>query len=98
MHETDQDASRARYQEVRGTTDASLLAQESVMMAIDRQYHMRTQMANVLLAFQALSRKKRPWEQQRRIATIGLASARKLAGVLLIGRPPFSPRTREGTT
>ena len=67
-------------------------------MASDRRYHMRSQMTNVLLAFQALSRKKRPWEQQRRIATIGLASARKLAGVLLIGRPSFSPRTREGTT
>jgi hypothetical protein len=67
-------------------------------MASDRQYHMRTQMANVLLAFQALSRRNRPWEQQRRIATIGLASARKLAGVLLTGRLPFSPRPGEGTT
>jgi type VI protein secretion system component VasK len=98
MHEADQDVSRARCWEVRGTTDAGFLAQESVTMVSDRQYHMRSQFTSVLLALQALSRRKRPWEQQRRIATIGLASARKLAGVLLIGRPPFSPRTREGTT
>jgi len=83
---------------VRGTTDADYLTQESVTMGMDRQYHMRQHMANVLLAFQALSRRQLPWQQQRRIAMIGLSSARKLAGVLLIGRPPSSPSMREGTT
>jgi hypothetical protein len=67
-------------------------------MASDRQYHMRSQLTNVLLAFQALSRRNRPWEQQRRIAVIGLAAARKLAGVLVTGRLPLSPRTGGGTT
>jgi hypothetical protein len=67
-------------------------------MAIDRREQIREQLTNVYLAFQMLARTSRPWEQQRRIANIGLASARRLGALLIQGREPPSSRTRESAT
>jgi hypothetical protein len=53
-------------------------------MEVDRRTQIRGQLAAIQLALQLLVRRRRPWGQQRRIARIGLASARKLA-VLMVG-------------
>ena len=67
-------------------------------MSIDRREQIREQLTHVYLAFQMLARRSRPWDQQRRIANIGLESARKLATMLTQGREPPLPRTRESAT
>ena len=67
-------------------------------MSIDRRAQIREHLTPVYLAFQMLASRSRPWEQQRRIATIGLASARRLAALVMQGREPPSPRTRESAT
>jgi len=67
-------------------------------MSIDRREQIREQLTHVYLALQMLTRRRRPWEQQRRIASIGLASARRLTALLTQGREPPFPRTRESAT
>ena len=52
-------------------------------MATEPQHHVREQLNHVLLALQILARRQRPWQQQQRIAQIGLASARRLAASIL---------------
>ena len=52
-------------------------------MASDAPQEVRDRFEHVLLALEMLTRRPRRWEQQRRIAEIGLASARWLAGALL---------------
>jgi hypothetical protein len=67
-------------------------------MSIDRRELIREQLTHVYLAFQMLARRSRPWDQQRRIANIGLASARKLTSMLIQNGEPPPPRTRESAT
>jgi hypothetical protein len=67
-------------------------------MAIDRREKIREQLTHVYLAFQMLSRRSRPWDQQRRIASIGLVSARRLAAMLIQGGESSPPKTRESAT
>jgi hypothetical protein len=57
-------------------------------MEVDRTTQIQGQLAAVHLALQLLGRRRRPWGQQRRIARIGLASARKLAVLMVCGRGP----------
>ena len=79
-------------------TDASYAAPGVTGMAIDRREQFREQLTHVYLAFQMLARRSRPWDQQRRIANIGLASARKLASMLIPDGDSSPPRTRESAT
>jgi hypothetical protein len=57
-------------------------------MAVERERHMREQLAIACLALQALARRSRPWEQQRRIASLGMGSLRRLTALLLVGGEP----------
>jgi hypothetical protein len=52
-------------------------------VASDAPREVRERFEHVLLALEMLTQRARPWEQQRRIAEIGLASARWLAEALL---------------
>ena len=67
-------------------------------MAIERREKVREQLTHVYLAFQLLARRSRPWDQQRRIANIGIASARRLTAMLVPGGESSPPRTRESAT
>jgi len=67
-------------------------------MAIDRPERIREQLTHVYLALQMLARRSRPWSQQRRIAGIGFASARRLMAMLIEGGESPPPRTRESAT
>ena len=60
-------------------------------MTIDRREQVREHLTHVYLAFQILARRSRPWNQQRRIASIGLVSARMLAAMLIQGREADIP-------
>jgi hypothetical protein len=68
-------------------------------MAVDPQDRIRERLANVLLALQLLARRPRPWDQQQRLARIGIAEARRLASMVLGGEGSRGPRqTREDAT
>lgn len=67
-------------------------------MRSDPEVEARTHLTAVRLALELLYRRRRPWEQQRRIAQLGLMSARRLAEVLLRRRQRRSPGTSEGAT
>jgi hypothetical protein len=91
-------ARRAALWEEIGMTGATSPLRGMTRMAIDRREQIREQLTHVYLAFQMLARRGRPWDQQQRIANIGLAATRKLAAMLMQGREPPSPRTRESAT
>jgi len=67
-------------------------------MSIDRREQIREQLTHVYLALQMLARRSRSWDQQRRIASIGLVSARKLTSMLIQNGESSPPKTRESAT
>jgi hypothetical protein len=64
----------------------------------DTEAEARTHVTAVRLALELLYRRRRPWDQQRRIAQLGIMSARRLADVLLTRRGRRSPRVSDGAT
>jgi hypothetical protein len=68
-------------------------------MTVDPQHDIRGRLTNVLLALQLIAHRPRPWDQQQRLARIGIAEARRLAGMVLNGDDDARPsQTRQGAT
>jgi hypothetical protein len=59
-----------------------------VEMTVDQNERLSKQLTIVQLALQLLVRRQRPWDQQRRIASMALASLRRLAAMMLSDKRP----------